>query len=62
MAWQELKLALGGLDDDRVEEALLVAGAPSVMLDDAGDEPPMSWAPYLLRAGEPDAPTGAQAR
>ena len=39
MAWLELKLALGGLDPERVEEALLEAGALSVTLEDAGDEP-----------------------
>jgi ribosomal protein L11 methyltransferase len=39
MAWLELKLALGKLDPDRVEEALLEAGALSVTLEDAGDEP-----------------------
>ncbi len=39
MAWLELKLALGGLDADTVEEALLEAGALSVTLEDAGDEP-----------------------
>ena len=39
MSWLELKLALGGLDAERVEEALLEAGALSVTLEDAGDEP-----------------------
>ena len=39
MDWKELKLALGDLDPDKVEEALLEAGALSVTLDDAGDEP-----------------------
>jgi len=39
MAWLELKLALGNLDPETVEEALLEAGALSVTLEDAGDEP-----------------------
>lgn len=39
MAWIELNLALGNLDADAVEEALLQAGAVSVTLEDAGDEP-----------------------
>jgi len=39
MAWLELKLALGGLDAERVEEALEEVGALSVTLEDAGDEP-----------------------
>jgi ribosomal protein L11 methyltransferase len=39
MAWLELKLALGGLDAERVEDALMEAGALSVTLEDAGDEP-----------------------
>ena len=39
MAWIELKLALGTLDPEKVEEALSEAGAISVTLDDAGDEP-----------------------
>ena len=39
MAWLELKLALGGLDAEKVEEALLEAGALSVTLEDAGNEP-----------------------
>jgi len=39
MSWLELKIALGGLDADRVEEALEDAGALSVTLEDAGDEP-----------------------
>ena len=39
MAWIELKLALGNLDPEKVEEALLGAGALSVTLEDAGDEP-----------------------
>jgi len=39
MDWIELKLALGKLDPDKAEEALLEAGALSVTLDDAGDEP-----------------------
>ena len=39
MSWLELKLALGGLDAERVEEALEGAGALSVTLEDAGDEP-----------------------
>lgn len=38
-AWLELKIALGGLDAERVEETLLAAGALSVTLEDAGDEP-----------------------
>ncbi|HSC46825.1 MAG TPA: 50S ribosomal protein L11 methyltransferase [Gammaproteobacteria bacterium] len=39
MNWLELKLALGNLDPERVEEALLEAGAISVTLEDAGDQP-----------------------
>ena len=39
MAWIELKLALGTLDPEKVEEALNEVGAISVTLDDAGDEP-----------------------
>lgn len=39
MNWLELKMALGDLDAERVEEALLTAGAVSVTLEDAGDEP-----------------------
>jgi ribosomal protein L11 methyltransferase len=39
MSWIELKLALDNLDAERVEEALLAAGAVSVTLEDAGDEP-----------------------
>jgi len=39
VAWIELKLALGNLDPEKVEEALLGAGALSVTLEDAGDEP-----------------------
>lgn len=39
MNWLELKLALGDLDAEHVEEALLAAGAVSVTLEDAGDEP-----------------------
>jgi len=39
VSWLELKLALGKLDPDSVEEALLEAGALSVTLEDAGDEP-----------------------
>ena len=39
MAWLELKLALGDLDAERVEEALEEVGALSVTLEDAGDEP-----------------------
>ena len=39
MTWIELKLALGKLDPERVEQALLDAGALSVTLEDAGDEP-----------------------
>jgi len=39
MGWIELKLALGKLDPEKVEEALMEAGALSVTLDDAGDEP-----------------------
>ena len=37
--WLQLTLALGELDAERVEEALIEAGALSVTLDDAGDEP-----------------------
>lgn len=39
MAWLELKLALGDQDPERVEAALEEAGALSVTLEDAGDEP-----------------------
>lgn len=39
MSWIELKLALGNLDAGRVEAALLAAGAVSVTLEDAGDQP-----------------------
>ncbi|HEV2332637.1 MAG TPA: 50S ribosomal protein L11 methyltransferase [Gammaproteobacteria bacterium] len=39
MAWIELKIALGKLDPGKVEEALVEAGAVSVTLEDAGDEP-----------------------
>jgi|SRR5579885_2275624 len=39
MSWLELKLALGHLDAERVEEALEEVGALSVTLEDAGDEP-----------------------
>lgn len=39
MAWLELKIALGSLDAERVEQALEEAGALSVTLEDAGDEP-----------------------
>jgi ribosomal protein L11 methyltransferase len=39
MAWLELKLSLEGLDAERVEELLISAGALSVTLEDAGDEP-----------------------
>ena len=39
MSWLELKLALGGLDAERVEQALEDVGALSVTLEDAGDEP-----------------------
>jgi ribosomal protein L11 methyltransferase len=39
MSWLELKIALGGLDAERVEEALENVGALSVTLEDAGDEP-----------------------
>src|ERR1051325_4759044 len=39
MNWLELKLALGGLDAERVEDALLEAGALSVTLEDGGDQP-----------------------
>ncbi|HLW74408.1 MAG TPA: 50S ribosomal protein L11 methyltransferase [Gammaproteobacteria bacterium] len=39
MGWVEFKLALENLDAEKVEEALLLAGALSVTLDDAGDEP-----------------------
>ena len=39
MSWLELKLALGGLDAERVEQALEEVGALSVTLEDAGDEP-----------------------
>jgi ribosomal protein L11 methyltransferase len=46
--WLELKLALGDLDAERVEEALLEAGALSVTLEDAGDEPLYEPAPDSL--------------
>jgi ribosomal protein L11 methyltransferase len=39
MAWLELKLALGDLDAERVEEALEEVGAISVTLEDGGDQP-----------------------
>ncbi|HEY1992558.1 MAG TPA: 50S ribosomal protein L11 methyltransferase [Gammaproteobacteria bacterium] len=39
MSWLELKLALGDLDAERVEDALEGVGALSVTLEDAGDEP-----------------------
>ena len=39
MSWLELKLALGGLDAERVERTLEEVGALSVTLEDAGDEP-----------------------
>lgn len=39
MSWIEFKLALGNLDAERVEDALLAAGALSVTYEDAGDEP-----------------------
>src|SRR5579871_6326877 len=39
MAWQQLKMALGSLDPEKLEEALSEAGTLSVTLDDAGDEP-----------------------
>lgn len=38
-AWLELKIAVGGLDSEQLEEALLSAGALSVTLKDGGDEP-----------------------
>jgi ribosomal protein L11 methylase PrmA len=52
MSWLELKLALGSLDAERVEEVLLEAGALSVTLEDAGDEP----------IYEPGAPHAARGR
>jgi ribosomal protein L11 methyltransferase len=39
MPWLEFKLALNELDPERVEAALLSAGAVSVTYEDAGDEP-----------------------
>ena len=39
MNWLELKLALSKLDSEKVEDALMKAGALSVTLEDAGDEP-----------------------
>jgi len=39
MHWVQLKMALGGLDAGKLEDALVEAGAISVTLDDAGDEP-----------------------
>ena len=39
MSWLELKIALGDLDAECVEEALEEVGALSVTLEDAGDEP-----------------------
>src|SRR6185312_682838 len=58
MAWLELKLALGHLDAERVEEALEEVGALSVTLEDAGDEPiyepdsdkPSLWSDIRLTA------------
>jgi ribosomal protein L11 methyltransferase len=39
VTWIEFKLALGNLDAEKVEEALLLAGALSVTLEDGGDQP-----------------------
>ena len=39
MPWLELKIALGSLDSQKIEDALLEAGALSVTLEDAGDQP-----------------------
>ena len=39
MSWLELKIALGNLDPQKIEDALLEAGALSVTLQDGGDEP-----------------------
>ncbi len=65
MSWLELKIALGELDAERVEEALEEVGALSVTLEDAGDEPiyepdadrPSLWSDTRLTALFPaDAP------
>jgi ribosomal protein L11 methyltransferase len=39
MQWVQLKMALGGLNAAKLEDSLVEAGAISVTLDDAGDEP-----------------------
>ena len=57
-AWQRFTLALEKLDRDKVEEALLEAGALSVTLEDGGDEPlyepdpeePVLWSDTRLTA------------
>jgi ribosomal protein L11 methyltransferase len=38
-AWLQFTVSLGGLDAERVEAALMAAGALSVTLQDAGDQP-----------------------
>lgn len=45
MTWQQFSMALDGLDAERVEAALERAGALSVTLTDAGDEPVLEPAP-----------------
>src|SRR5690349_10808137 len=39
MSWLELKIAVGNLDAEAVEDALMEAGALSVTLEDGGDQP-----------------------
>lgn len=65
MSWLELKIALGGLDAERVEGALEEVGALSVTLEDGGDQPiyepdadrPSLWSDTRLTALFPaDAP------
>lgn len=45
MAWQQITLALSGLDADTVESALLDAGAAAVTYTDAADQPILEPAP-----------------
>src|SRR6202000_3092610 len=65
MSWLELKIALGGLDAERMEGALEEVGALSVTLEDGGDQPiyepdadrPSLWSDTRLTALFPaDAP------